>query len=75
MKIRIAVIVDKNGVWSAQGWGDGITQAGDEGMKEAALNCLDECDETLILYFIEAEIDPPKEETIRGKVSPVSTSQ
>ena len=69
MKIRIAVIVDDKGRWNAAGYGEPGKDFGDQA-KEIAIDGMGEPDcEVEKLYWIEAEVEIPKVETVQGNVT------
>ena len=64
MKIKIAVAVDKDGNWSARGWGK---HNGSSSEEDAMDICVDS--DTIARYWVEAEIEIPVEVHIGGIVS------
>jgi hypothetical protein len=65
MKIRIAVAVDETGEWMSYGWGRKTHDVPDRKLIEEASDGLRE---NRKVYFITAEIEPPKTEEIQGTV-------
>ena len=65
IKIRIAVAVAPNGEWNSSGWGRPEKEVSDKDKMDIAVEPLDSGEAQ---YFIEAEVDVPKETTIQGTV-------
>ena len=70
MKIRIAMMIDKNGKWGASGWGTAEQNEDDDMMMDTAAIGMDDYEDPCGQYFIEAEVELPTVKTVIGKVSP-----
>jgi len=61
VKVRIAVAVDKQGIWNSCGWSTG--EAGE--MRELAC---DTVSNRATVYWLTAELDAPNEQTVTAVV-------
>lgn len=72
VRVRIAVVVNKDGDWSAHGWSDRKrVTATDEDMRRTALDCVTESDCERV-YFVEATLELPTQDapaTVEGSVA------
>ncbi len=66
VKVRIALMINADGKWSASGWAG----APDEHMRDTVNDCIDQEPNHDTLHWIEAEVPVPeiKSTTIKGKV-------
>ena len=71
-KVRIPVIIDKDGRWQAgPAWSDELGNFTDEQVEFARDTCIDSGDHVGIvakIVWVEAEIELPTEGTIQGRI-------
>lgn len=66
VRVRIAVAIDKNGIWNCAGWKQTDKIISDDYISAAAIDGIDSAE--VIVHFVEADIPIPESETIEGEI-------
>lgn len=69
MKVRIALTIDDEGCWSAYGSGESKKPMSDGSMLDIVLMG-GATNDHYAVYFVEAEVEPPKAMTVKGTATP-----
>ena len=71
VKVKIALVIDENGVWNANGWSSDKPHHDEEVMDMA----IEGVGDGEARYWIEAEVDTPEVKTIAGTVTPAKEDE
>ena len=68
VRVRIAVLMNGDGQWSAEGWRDASDERLRDHVRDTFLDC-EWLDEHTQLRFIEADLPIPRAETFAGRLA------
>ncbi len=68
VRVRVAVLMNGDGKWSAQGWRDASDERLRDRVKDTFLDC-EWLDEHTQLRFIEVDLPIPRAETLPGRLA------